>query len=321
MSCAKVPSAILVDLGNPDWIPDDNFQEFLKQHIPDADIRCASDPGNLEDICMIALNRAPTALAYSSLPNLQLVQRVGAGVDQVLADPALPGDVRIARLKPQAPAREIVEFCIAYVFAEQRHLFRYHAAQSKTEWMQIPPRKTQETTIGVLGLGHIGAKVAATFSYLGFQVIGWSRSPKTLEGVQCQHGRESLLELLGKCDFVLCILPSTPDTVALLDQTAFDAMKPGATLINAGRGDLIVDDHLIDALNKEDDRPVRAILDVFCVEPLPTDHPFWNHPKITITPHVSGWHIDDGLPDVAENYHRLMSGKPLLHEVDRMKGY
>ena len=171
----------------------------------------------------------------------------------------------------------------------------------------------------MLGLGHIGSRTATLFAHLGFHVIGWSRTPKTISGVDCRHGMDCLDPILGEADYVVSILPSTGETRALFNAGRFSGMKPGAVLINAGRGDLIVDADLIAALDQG--RPGHAVLDVFPQEPLPKIHKFWDHPKITVTPHVSGWHLGDGIKDVAENYLRLCEGKELLNEVDPQRGY
>jgi glyoxylate/hydroxypyruvate reductase A len=173
--------------------------------------------------------------------------------------------------------------------------------------------------VGILGLGQIGSHTARAFAALGFQVLGWSRSPKFVEGVDCRHGPDALAPLLGVCDYAISMLPSTPATRDLFDAGMLAALKPGAWLINVGRGDLIVEADLLAAL--DGGRLAGAVLDVFREEPLPPDHPFWRHPRITITPHVSGWRLTGGLEQVAENYRRLQAGDPILHEVDRDAGY
>ena len=150
-------------------------------------------------------------------------------------------------------------------------------------------------------------------------MLGWSRSPKDIAGVDCRHGPAALAPLLGLCDYAISVLPATAATRGLFDAGILAAMKPGAWLINVGRGDLIVEADLLAAL--DGGRLAGAVLDVFRDEPLPRDHSFWSHPKITITPHVSGWRLTGGLEDVAENYRRLRDGRPLLHEIDRGAGY
>lgn len=155
---------------------------------------------------------------------------------------------------------------------------------------------------------------------IDIQDTEWMTNDERIDGVVCKHGPDTLFSVLGESDYIVSILPSTPQTRDLIDAQALRAMKTGASIINAGRGDLIVEDDLIAALDAG--HLVGATLDVFREEPLPEKHPFWSHPKITITPHVSGWHLTGGLEDIAENYRRLVRGRePLLHEVDRSAGY
>ena len=310
--------ALLIDVQAPDWMTDEGLRDFLRPLLPGVDIRCAPKIGAAAEIDMLVCAKLAPGLARA-LPDLRLVQKLGAGVDSIVGDPELGARVRVARLRPETAAREIAEYCLATVLHEQRHL-RFHAArQGARVWEARPPRSAPETAIGVLGLGQIGGHTARAFAALGFRVFGWSRSPKTFEGVDCRHGPAALAPLLGICDYAISVLPSTAATRGLFDAEILAAMKPGAWLVNVGRGDLIVEADLLAAL---DSGPLAgAVLDVFREEPLPATHPFWAHSKITITPHVSGWHLTGGLEDVAENYRRLQDGRPLLHEVDRDAGY
>jgi glyoxylate/hydroxypyruvate reductase A len=286
--------------------------------LPDTDIRVRANPGNPADISMVAVSRFSSDIP-ALLPNLQLVQKLGAGVETIVDHPALPPHVRIARLKPDAPAREIAEYCLAYILRAQRNMGAHEAAQSRNEWAPIEPRYTPDTTVGVLGLGHIGSRTACMLRDIGFRVLGWSRSAKSLDGIDCRHGAEALAPVLADCDYVATILPSTKATRGLFSTPLLSMIKPGSTLINAGRGDLIDEAALIACL---DSGPLGgAVLDVLSSEPLPADSLLWSHSKVTITPHVSGWHLGDALKDVAENYVRLTNGAPLLHEVDRSRGY
>lgn len=311
--------ALLVDTGRPGWMSNADVVEQLRAQLPGADIRAAESPGERADIDMIVLAQV-RAGQFADFPNLKLVQKLGAGVESIVSDASLSPDVRIARLKEDAPAREIAEYCLAFVFAELRDLWRYHHQQRLAQWSPKTPRNSTQVRIGVLGLGHIGGYVARTFSALGFAVDGFSRSGRLVDGVRSLTGDDGLNRLLGECDVVICVLPSTPATRGLFDAERFARMKPGALLINVGRGNLLVEADLPAALDAG--RPGSAVLDVFTREPLPPDHAFWLHPNVRVTPHVSGWNIGGGgLATVAENYRRLIAGRPLLHEVDRRLGY
>lgn len=281
-------------------------------------MRTRATMGDVADIRMLAVSSLAADLP-GQLPNLELVQKLGAGVETIVNHPALSPRVRVARLKPAAPAQEIAEFCLAYILRNQRNMAAHEDAQARRSWEPVEPRYAPDTTVGVLGLGHIGGCTAALLRHVGFRVIGWARSAKSIDGIDCRHGGDALAPMLGECDYVAAILPSTAATQGLFDAKLLGAMKPGSLLINAGRGDLIDEPALIDCLNSG---PLTgAVLDVLGIEPLPPENPLWTHPGVTITPHVSGWHLGDALNDVAENYRRLINGTPLLHEVDRARGY
>ncbi len=310
--------ALLVDTGLSGWLSNEEIAREIQKHDPETDVRTPETMGNADEITMIAVSVLKADLPQR-LSNLKLVQKLGAGVETIVGHPSLPDHVRVTRLKPDAPAQGIAEWFLAYILRAQRHMAQYETAQARAEWAPQAPVFTPDTVVGVLGLGHIGGRTADMLRAVGFQVMGWSRSPKQFEGVTCLHGDAALPELLGQCDHVCAILPSTPATVNLFDARMLAAMKPGSHLLNAGRGDLIDEAALISALDQG--TPAHAVLDVTRQEPLPAESPLWQHPGVTITPHVSGWHLGDALSDVAENFRRLQSGTALLHEVDRQLGY
>ncbi len=315
--------SLLIDVRAPEWMTDAALRARLAPLLPGVAIHCGPPTRELPDVAMLAAVRLHPDVA-PRLPGLQLVQKLGAGVEGILAQGELPAGVRVARLKPAAAAREIAEYCLAQVLLRQRHLVRHAEDARAGRWHRLAPRRAVETTVAVLGLGHIGGQVAACFAGLGFQVLGWSRRPKRpsedrLAGVDCRSGPAALPGLLGESDYVVAVLPSTPETRNLLDARLLERFRKEAVLINVGRGDLVVEADLLAAL--DGGRLAGAVLDVFREEPLPPDHPFWRHAAVSVTPHVSGWHLDDGLEDVAENYRRLVAGRPLLHEVDREAGY
>lgn len=310
--------ALLIESGIADWIPDAEIADSMRAILPQADIRTPQAPGDPSEITMLAVSNL-SGQRPASLPNLKLVQKLGAGVETIVNHPALPDHVRVARLRPEAPAREIAEYFLAYVLRAQRNMGFHECEQARAAWTPVAPVETPGTVVGVLGLGHIGGHAARLFGMLGFTVLGWSRSPRRIDGIDCYHGATALPDMLGRCDHVCAILPSTAETRGLFDAAMLARMKPGAQFLNAGRGDLIDERALLAALDAG--RPGRAVLDVVTTEPLPADSPLWAHPGVTITPHVSGWHLGDAMKDVAENFRRLGAGEPLLHEVDRARGY
>jgi glyoxylate/hydroxypyruvate reductase A len=310
--------ALLIDVKHPDWMKDEDLRDELLCRYPEADIRIGVDPGNANEIDMLTVSTylPGEALRY---PNLKLIQKTGAGVNNILADQQLPAAVQIARLQTNTSGTEMAEYALAYVLQEQRHMRQYHHHQARSEWVAYPPRRSEDTTVAVLGLGRIGALVAQRFVDNGFQVRGWSRSRKSLDQVSCFAGDEGLAKLLPVSDYVVSVLPSTPETLGMFDRNLFQQFNPHSLLINVGRGDLVNESDLLQALDGGE--LAGAILDVMSIEPLPADSPLWLHPRVQLTPHISGYHLGDAVLDIAENYRRLQNGEPLLHLVDRGRGY
>jgi glyoxylate/hydroxypyruvate reductase A len=213
----------------------------------------------------------------------------------------------------------MAEYTLAYVLQEQRHIRRYHQQQSRSKWISYAPRRSSETTVAILGLGRIGQLVAKRFIDNQFKVIGWSRSHKNLPGVDCYVGEDGLGKLLAMADYVVSILPTTQETQGLFNRKLFEQFKAGAFFINVGRGDQVNESELMQAL--DDGLLDGAILDVVSIEPLPEQNSLWLHPRIQLTPHISGYHLGDAIVDIAENFRRLESGEALLHLVDRKRGY
>ncbi len=309
---------LLIDIRAPQWMADQDLHDLLAPHLPGVEILCGPPTQTLPTVLVLATNQLQPDMA-GFLPNLKLVQKLGAGVETMLTDPNLPQNVRIARLEPSVQADEIAEYCLAELLAELRNIRGYLHDQKARLWNGVAPRRAAETSVLVLGLGHIGARVAARLAENGFQTSGWSRTQKSLPAITCYSGEADLKQALGQSDFVISVLPSTAKTRGFANADLFGAMKQGAVFLNVGRGDLVVDGDLIKSLNSG--HLGGAALDVFHTEPLEQDHPFWDHAKIAITPHVSGWSLGEGLLDVAENYKRLIAGQPLLREIDRKTGY
>lgn len=310
--------ALLIDVGHSGWLTEADIRDAVLTHSPGADVRLRRTMGDPAEIRMLAVSRLSPDLP-SMLPNLELVQKLGAGVETIVHHPALPPSVRVARLRPDAPAREIAEYMLAYILRDQRQMRFYEIEQAARRWSSTEPKFAPETKVAVLGLGHIGGRTARMLRDVGFAVTGWARSPKSIEGVECTYGDAALGDVLARADYVCAILPSTQGTRGMFDATRLRQMKPGSVLINAGRGDLIDQEALLAALDQG--RPGSAVLDVTTPEPLPADSPLWVHPAVSITPHVSGWSLGDALADVAGNLGRLLAGAPLLHEVDRAREY
>lgn len=310
--------ALLIDVKHPVWMKDDELRAELLRYYPEADIRTGDNPGNPDEIDMLTVSgyNPGEALQY---PNLKLIQKTGAGVNNILADLELPKSIQVARLQADTSGGEMAEYALAYVLQEQRHMRLYHQQQARSEWISYPPRRVDDTTVAVLGLGRIGQLVTQRFLDNQFKVVGWSRSLKTIPDVGCYAGDDGLYQVLEVADYVVSVLPSTTLTRGMFKHSLFQHFNPQSFFINVGRGDLVNETELIQALDQE--LLAGAVLDVMSVEPLPVDSPLWLHPRVQLTPHISGYNLGDAVVDIAENYRRLQNGEALLNLVDREQGY
>lgn len=186
--------ALLIDVNMPEWMSDEALQRDVLAILPGTDVRLYGNMGDPNEIEMAAVTQLRPDLA-TQLPNLKLIQKLGAGVETMVGNPNLPAHIRIARLRPDALAQEMAEFCLAYILREQRNMRFHDARQAECAWDPVAPRITPETVVGVLGLGHIGGRTANMIAGVGFKVIGYSRSPKYIEGLECRHGTPLLHEV------------------------------------------------------------------------------------------------------------------------------
>jgi len=251
--------------------------------------------------------------------NLRAVLSLSAGINQF--DRArMPPGVPLARSVDSALAQHMVAYAKAAVYRYHRRFHRYEQASRESVWTFELPRLNRQTAVGVLGMGELGRAVAAALAADGFEVHGWSRSPRELAGVRSHSGADGLPQIAGAVDVLINLLPLTSETAGILSGALFGRMRSGAFLINMGRGGHLVEADLLAALARG--RIEAATLDVTAVEPLPAGHPFWNHPGILITPHVAGIVTPaTAAPHIAENVRRAMRGETLLNQVDPMRGY
>lgn len=257
---------------------------------------------------------------FAGLPALAGVFALGAGVDKLLARDDLPPGVPIYRLLDGGMAAQMLEYVRFGVLSYQRHMDVYRRQQAAGIWKMLPPRLPQDVRVGVLGLGEIGLAVARGLQADGYQVQGWSRTPRQLADLPSHHGREGLASLLAVSDVLACVLPSTPETIGLLNAEALARLPAGAMLINAGRGDLLDEQALLAAL---DGGQLRcAQLDVFASEPLPAASRLWHHPAVTVTPHIAAITLrQQAVAQIAANLALLQQGLPASGQVQRQRGY
>lgn len=256
----------------------------------------------------VAIVAAPAAGDLAKLPKLGFIQSAWAGVDGLLNDPLLPRAIPLARLIDPTLATQMAEAVAAHVLALHRQAPAYRAQQAQAIWRQLPQVPAAERQVGLLGFGEMAQASARLLEKLGFKVRAWSRS----------HG--DLNALLGGSDILVNLLPLTPQTRGILGRETFSRMKPGAAIINVGRGGHMVEADLIEALASG--QISHAVLDVFETEPLPADHPFWRHPAITVLPHVAA--ITDPASAsrrIAANIARFRAGEPVEGLVSLEAGY
>jgi glyoxylate/hydroxypyruvate reductase A len=262
----------------------------------------------------------PPADLFARQPHLRAMFSLGAGVDGLLAMPSLPPDVPLVRMVGGGMESQMVEYALYIALREFRGFRRYGEDAGAQAWTPRPARARGDFGIGVLGLGVLGGAVARALADFGFDVAGWSRSPRDVPGVQCLHGETALDEVLAHADVLLLFLPATPSTFALLDAGCLARLREGAVVANLSRGELVDEDALLHALDSG--RVAAAYLDVFRQEPLPPAHPFWTHANVHVTPHVAALtDIEAACDQVASKIRALESGGAISGIVDRKRGY
>ncbi len=257
---------------------------------------------------------------FHEMPRLKAIFALSAGVDAVLARPDLPAGVPVIRMIDPSQAQAMNQVALATCLAELRNLPGYAAQQREARWTRHPVRLATDLTVAVLGLGVLGRSMAESLASVGFRVTGWSRQPRDVAGIACHHGPAGLATALAEADIVLSMLPLTAETHGLFDARNLGRMKPGAVLVNLGRGEQVIEADLIAALDTG--ALSAAWLDVFATEPLPPDHAYWRHPAIRITPHVAGTsRPETAATAVVANIIRINRGLSPLNAVDRQRGY
>lgn len=294
------------------------WTEALAAHLPDLDIRVYPDVGAPEAVRYALVWKPPQGF-LARFPGLRLVVNLGAGVDALLARDDLP-DVPITRISDPNMARMMAGYVLFAVLRYARDIPLFERAKRERRWAYVHPREACETRVGVLGLGELGATAAAELVRHGFDVRGWSRSPKSLAGVSCVHGKDALPRFLSELDIAVVMLPLTPETRRLLGRDMLSALLAGAKLINVSRGAVVDEQALLEALKSG--HIAEATLDVFETEPLPPEHPFWTMENVLITPHLASVALPrSAAQQIAENIRRVRSGREVLNRVDPRRGY
>jgi len=255
-------------------------------------------------------------------PQLKALFNIGAGVDALLKL-KLPTKAAVVRLDDAGMSVQMAEYVCHAVIRHFREFDGYEADIRSGKWSYRKPHLRADFPVGVMGLGVLGERVARTLAQFDFPMKGWSRSPKTIEGIQCFSGEAGMADFLAATRVLVCLLPLTPETTNIMNRDALSKLRPGAYVINVARGAHLVDEDLIALI--DNGHIAGATLDVFRAEPLPAEHAFWKHPKINITPHTSARTLrEETIAQIAGKIRALESGTSiasLAGVVDPKKGY
>lgn len=295
----------------------DEWRAAFAAALPDAEI--ALWPQLPASVDYVAVWKPPDEL-FAKAPSARAIFNLGAGVDAVLKSPTLPAATPLVRLEDGGMAAQMIDYVTLALLAAYRGQRAYARQQREGVWRPRPALPKAAFGVGLLGLGVLGQSVAAALSPFGFPLAGWSRTRKAVAGVQTFAGMDELPAFLARARVLVCLLPSTPDTRDLLDRRRLSALPRGAHVVNVARGDLIVDADLVAALDSG--HLAGATLDVFREEPLPAAHPYWHHPAVDMTPHVSAVTlIEESVAQIAGKIRRLEAGETVSGVVDRARGY
>lgn len=299
--------------------PPEPWRQLFAGAFPGMGFRVWPDIGPVEDVRYALVWRQPKGL-LATLPNLKAVLVLGAGVDAVLEDPHLPPGVPILRLVDAGLPEPMAEYALYAVLHFQRTMPAYLSQQREARWQRKPWLLAPQWPVGVMGLGVIGKVVARYLANAGYPVAAWVREPRSVDGIELFAGKAQLPAFLARSRVVVNVLPLTPQTRDILDATAFAAMPQGSYVVNIGRGEHVVDEDLLAALDSG--HIAGAALDVFREEPLPAAHAFWRHGKVLVTPHTAAPTIIEAAgAQIIGNIRRLERGEAPEGVVSREKGY
>lgn len=306
-----------------EWQPE-MWRERMRALAPGADVRLWPDAGAPEEIDY-ALVWKPGPGILAGFANLKVIFSLGAGVDHVFEDPDLPRGVPVVRIVDPDLTLRMSEYVVLHVLMHHRKQRAYDELQRRHAWEELPQPAASDVRVGIMGLGVLGRNAAERLRDLGFQVAGWSRSPKSIAGIEGFSGDDGLMAFLGRTDILVSLLPHTPETDGLIGKRviaglARDGALDGPAFINAGRGKVHVEADLIEAL--DDGALHGATLDVFETEPLPEDSPLWDHPRVTITPHNASVSDPAVLCELIwRQIQAFEAGQPLENVVDPAQRY
>jgi len=262
---------------------------------------------------------SPPQQLIDEQPQLKGIFNIGAGVDALLKR-RLPPGMLLVRLDDAGMSVQMAEFVCHAVIRHFREFDVYEREVAAGKWSFRKPRLRGEFPVGVMGLGVLGERVARAVAQFEFPVVGWSRTPKAIEGIRCFAGPGEMEAFLAATRILVCLVPLTPETENILNRSTLSKLQPGGYVINVARGAHLVDDDLLALLDSG--HLAGATLDVFRTEPLPADHPFWTHPQVNVTPHTSARTLrEETIAQIAGKIAALGRGEPIAGVVDRDRGY
>jgi glyoxylate/hydroxypyruvate reductase A len=286
-----------------------------------VEARLVPDPSEAapEEVDYMVFTTSGPVRDFSPYTGLRAILSLWAGVDGILPL-GPPRDVPLVRMIEPGLTLGMIDYVVGHTLRHHLDIDRYIGAQPIAEWEAEFPPLAQDRAVGVLGLGALGRPVAERLAANGFRTLGWARSPREIAGVECHSGEAGLDVVLARSEILCLLLPHTPATERIVGARALALMPRGACLINAGRGPLIDHDALLAALERGHIR--HATMDVFDEEPLPEGHPYWRHPRVTVTPHIASvTRPDTASRAIAANIARDLRGEGLEGVVDRESGY
>ncbi|HOF51410.1 MAG TPA: glyoxylate/hydroxypyruvate reductase A [Rhodoferax sp.] len=288
----------------------------LRAALPEANISLWEPGAPQADYAVVW---APPQQFFDEQTQLRALFNIGAGVDALLKM-RLPAGAQVIRLDDAGMSVQMAEYVCHAVIRHFREFAGYEADMANGKWSFRKPHSRLDYPVGVLGLGVLGERVARAVAQFDFPVNGWSRTPKDVPGVQCFAGPAQLDAFLQASRMLVCLLPLTTETRDILNRDSLSRLQPGGYVINVARGAHLVDEDLLALLDSG--HLAGATLDVFRVEPLPRSHPFWNHPKISLTPHTSARTLrTESIAQIAFKIGALQRGESVLGCVDAARGY
>lgn len=295
------------------------WKEALYQRVPGLDIVTFPFVGDPSEIEVAVVWEPPKGL-LASMPKLKLVVSTGAGVDHILKDPTFPKDVPLVRMVDPGLTQGMVEYVVMAALLCSRKMHRTFAAHARKLWEPETVPLAPELTVGIMGMGVLGRACAGALRGMGYDVIGWSRTPKDFDEIQSFDGLDGLEKFLTRTQILVCLLPLTPETEGILGRGTFNRLPNGSAVINVGRGGHLIEQDLITALDKG--KVEVAVLDVFNEEPLPVDNPLWEHPRVFVTPHIASVTTpESAIISVAEAINEMRKGWPYTNLVNPELGY